>query len=178
MTEFLIPMNDVPNEYTKLDESKLYVCRITGVEITKTGQDSKNPGEPMIKTTLEVRLPLDWEGKSMNTFLLLPLAPTPLDSTSQRRSKLERGVRLRQFMENAELKWTPQGFSTDDWIGAEVGCTIRNEEGRSGDIFSSPKKFMPASVARDAIAKTEAGVGPGDTSLLQGVTTPGGDQGI
>jgi hypothetical protein len=170
VTEFQIPMDDVPNEFTKLDESKLYVCRIAGVEIKKTGPMSKTPGEPMIAVQLEVRQPQEWEGKIMFDNLLLPLAPTPLDSTAERRKKLERGVRLRQFMEAAELKWSPSGFSTEDWVGAEVGCTIRNEEGLNGDTFARPKKLMLASVAKDAIKKTESG-SPGDNGPIPGVTT-------
>jgi hypothetical protein len=176
MSEFQIPMNDVPSEYTKLDESKLYVCRIIGVEIKKTGPASKTPGEPMISVQLEVRRPIEWEGKSMYDNLLLPIAPTPMDSTAERRRKLERGVRLRQFMEACELKWGPHGFSTDEWIGAEVGCTIRNEESQNGDIFSRPKKLMLASIAKDALDKVESGMAPGDSSI-PGINT-GSDQGI
>lgn len=177
MTEFAIPMDDIPREYTKLDESKLYVFRITSVEVRKTGPQSKNPGEPMLLVHLEVRIPEEFEGKSVNDNLLLPMAPSPLDSVAERRRKAERGVRLRQFMEAAELKWTPQGFSTDDWVGAEIGGTIRNEEGQNGDTFSRPRRYMPASTARDAIAKTTPT--PGDTADSPGVSSaPSHGQGI
>jgi len=178
MTEFAIPMNDVPNEFTRLDESKLYVFRITALEIRKTKAESKTPGEPMIVTTCEVRRPVEWEGKTVTEFLLLPIAPTPMDSTAERRKKLERGVRLRQFMEACEFKWGPNGFSTDEWVGGEFGATIRNEEGQNGDVFSRIKKMMPASVARDAIDKVEAGLSPGADGPMAGVSSAGTDQGI
>lgn len=171
-------MNDVPNEFTRLDESKLYVFRVVGVDIRKTKPESKSPGEPMIVASCEVRRPLEWEGKTVSEFLLLPMAPTPMDSTAERRKKLERGVRLRQFMEAAELKWGPAGFSTDEWIGAEFGATIRNEEGQNGDVFSRIKKMMLASVARDAIDKAEAGIAPGADGPIGGVSTPPSDQGM
>lgn len=159
MPEFQINMTEVPNEFTKLDESLLYLVRIGGAEVRKSGQQSKTPGEPYINVQLEVRRPADWEGKTMYTSLVLPMQPTPLDTIAERRRKVERGVRLKQFMDAFELPYGPAGFTTDSWVGAEAGCTVKNEENQNGDMFSSPKKFMSKSAVLAALEKLDTSTG-------------------
>jgi hypothetical protein len=153
MPEFDIDMSEVPAAYSRLDTGLLYLLRIQNVEIRKSGTQSRTPGEPYLAVTMEVRLPAEWEGRTVYDNLNLPIQPTPLDSVSTRRQKLDRGVRLRQYMEAFGLAWGPKGFKTEDWIGHEAGATVMDQEDQNGEMRTRVRKYIPAADAVAAINK-------------------------
>jgi hypothetical protein len=153
MPEFTIDMSEVPVTYSRLDTSLLYLLRISNVEVRKSGDQSRTPGEPYLAVTMNVRLPADWEGRIVFDNLNLPSEPTPLDSIFTRRSKLERGTKLRQFMDVFGLAWGPKGFKTEDWIGHEAGATVVDKADQNGDLQTRIRKYIPAADAVAAINK-------------------------
>lgn len=153
MPEFEINMGDIPTTYSRLDTNLLYILRIDNVEVRRSGQQSRNPGEPYLAVTMSVRLPAEWEGRVVFDNLNFPHEPTPLDSVSTRRQKHERGIRLRQYMDAFELPWTAKGFKTEYWIGHEAGATMRDEEGQDGEMRTRVRKYITSKEALAAMAK-------------------------
>src|SRR5262245_47239260 len=168
-------MTQIPSEYSRLDESKLYLWRITGINISKAGQNSEFPGEPQIVVQLETRKPDEWEGKQLLEWLSMPVAILPTDAVGVRRRKVERGIRMRQFMDAFGVPYGPQGFKTEDWIGYEAGGTIANKADQNGDMRSRPKKYMPKSVVLEALEKAASMGDSALTELTGGPSIEGGD---
>lgn len=138
MPEINVTMDDVPNDYTPLDDSLVYGVRIVDAQL----RHSRDEGNPYISVHLTVTDPPEWAGKDIyDNRLALPGRTLPTDTASERRRKLERGVRLKQFMAAFKLGWGPEGFSTEDWSGAEARCTIRNEE-FNDQVTSRPRKYF------------------------------------
>lgn len=139
--EFQIPMDDVPSDWPTLDDSLVYDVRIVAAELDHAGPNAKMPGEPYINVEMETTAPPEWEGKTLYDILNLPGNVKPTDTVAERRKKLERGIRLKQVMEAFRLTWSPNGtFNTDDWVGSEARCDIRNDEWE-GRMRSKPKRY-------------------------------------
>ena len=159
MPEFEIDMTEVPAAYSRLDTNLLYLLRISNIEVRKSGEQSRTPGEPYLAVTMNVRLPADWEGRVVFDNLNLPASPTPLDSVATRRQKLERGTRLRQFMDAFGVAWGPKGFKTEDWIGQEAGAKVQDKADMNGDLQTRVRNYISAA---DAIAAINKMPQPGD----------------
>jgi hypothetical protein len=153
MPEFEIDMTEVPAAYSRLDTNLLYLLRIANIEVRKSGEQSRTPGEPYLAVTMHVRLPADWEGRVVFDNLNLPASPTPLDSVSTRRQKLERGTKLRQFMDAFGVAWGPKGFTTSEWIGFEAGAKVHDKADQNGDLQTRVRNYITAADAKVAIDK-------------------------
>lgn len=95
-----------------------YPCRITGVEVTETGEQSKNPGRPMLKMKMAIVPGEEHEGHTFVNYQVLPSEGMAADDFKRSRSQ------LKALCIASGIVVEEDEFDTDDLLDCEVDVIV------------------------------------------------------